>query len=59
MNNLTNEQKHEVMVSLYSHTYAEIFEIIMSKKWTQEMFVFYCRELYKEGEESASNEACL
>lgn len=59
MNNLTDEQKHEVMVSLYSHTYAEIFEIIMNKKWTQEMFVYYCRELHREGEESAYIDAGL
>lgn len=59
MNNLTDEQKHEVMVSLYSYTYAEIFEILMSKKWSQEMFVYYCRELHREGEESAYIDASL
>lgn len=58
MLNLTQEQRHEVMVSLYAYTYAEIFEIIMKNKWTQEMFVYYCRELHREGEESAYIDAC-
>lgn len=56
---LTDEQKHEVMGALYSNTYDEIFDIVVENKWTKEMFVYFCRELYRDGEASASNEACL
>ena len=38
---------------------ADIYEKIIKGEWTTDMFVYFCRELYKEGEEAASNEACL
>lgn len=56
---LTDEERHEVIVSMYASTYSEIYEKIVSKKWTEEMFVLFCREQYQEGVEGASNEACL
>lgn len=51
-NNLTEEQKHQVMAAFYSNTYDEIFNLIIQNKWTKEMFVYFCRELVQEGKES-------
>ena len=56
---LTEEQRKEVVHCMYSYAYAEIYEKLIKDKWTTEMFVYFCRELYKEGEEAASNEAYL
>lgn len=56
---MTDEERHEVIASMYANTYSEIYEKVVSKKWTEEMFVLFCREQYQEGVESASNEACL
>jgi hypothetical protein len=49
---MTQEQAHEVMVSLYANTYAEIYEKVINNKWTSEMFVYFCRELHREDSEN-------
>ena len=56
---LTEEQRNEVVHCMCAYTYTDIYEKIIKGKWTTDMFVYFCRELYKEGEEAASNEACL
>lgn len=56
---LTEEQRNEVVHCMWAYNYADIHEKIIKGKWTTEMFVYFCRELYKEGEEAASNEAYL
>lgn len=43
------------MHALYGSTYTDIFEIISEDKWTKEMFVYFCRELVREGKESLEN----
>lgn len=56
---LTEEQRNEVVHAMCAYNYADIYEKIIKGEWTTDMFVYFCRELYKEGEESASNDACL
>ena len=45
---MTEEQAHEVTASLYRCKYAEIYEKVINKKWTSEMFVMFCEELHQE-----------
>ena len=44
---MTQEQTHEVKASLYGGKYAEIYEKVINKKWTSEMFVMFCEELHQ------------
>jgi hypothetical protein len=46
--NMTEEQTRKVMASLYRCKYAEIYEKVINKKWTSEMFVLFCEELHQE-----------
>lgn len=46
--NMTEEQTREVMASLYRCEYKEIYEKVINKKWTSEMFVLFCEELHQE-----------
>ena len=45
---MTQEQTNEVKASLYGGKYAEIYEKVINKKWTSEMFVMFCEELHQE-----------
>lgn len=49
MDNVTQEQRLEVLNFVYGFSCRDVYEKLIKKEWTVEMFELYCQELYQEG----------